>query len=114
MYKVTTGNLTPFGELRLSKLTGVGRPRGASLPMSICGQISIVLKVVLQTGCPSFFFSVSFFVSFSFSFSFSFSSRSLSLTLSLSLLFLVFGKRLRDIYKEYVLQLLEDARTEVE
>ena len=45
------GILTAFGELKIYELNGVGRPRGARLPSSICLQISFVVTVVLQTGC---------------------------------------------------------------
>ena len=44
------GILTPFGELKIYKLNGVGRPRGARLPSAISWQISIVVTVMLQTG----------------------------------------------------------------
>ena len=62
-YEVTIGNLTPFGELKIYKLNGVGRPRGARLPSSICWQISIVGAKASKRGdpplpnpCPFLFF----------------------------------------------------------
>ena len=39
---MTIGNLTPFGELKVYKRNGVGRPPGDRLPGCICWQISIV------------------------------------------------------------------------
>merc|ERR1712086_744221 len=41
-YEMTIGNLTPFGELKIYKRNGVGRPPGDRLPGCICWQISIV------------------------------------------------------------------------